>query len=220
MLIQDLYERYSSLAFTMPSDRAVAILGLQERLAQAFGTKAAYGFFEVYFARGLLWRRGQTQELPRIKQPEGRHVPSWSWFSREGTIRYMDLKFKRIDWMTREFRNVFSNRKGLRSARGSSLKFPECASVLHGIAKRMDVTKEEMMAETIFDDDTDYEVEDIRCVIIGYDKTKYVLEDPKYHVLVITKGKGSTKSEVYERVGVASLSPTQVADKGSWVKIE
>ncbi|KAJ4115389.1 hypothetical protein NW768_011241 [Fusarium equiseti] len=220
MLIQDLYERYSSLAFTMPSDRAVAILGLQDRLAQAFETKAAYGFFEVYFARGLLWRRGQTHGLRRIKYPEGRHVPSWSWFSREGTIRYMDLKFKRIDWMTREFRNVFSNQKGPKIARGSSLRFPECASVLRGIAKMMDVTKEEMMADTIFDDDSDYEVEDVRCVIIGYDKTKYVLEDPKYHVLIITKGKDSAERECYERIGVASLRPTQVAETGSWVRIQ
>ena len=215
-----MYERYSGLAFTMPSDRAVAILGLQERLAQAFETKAAYGFFEVYFARGLLWRRGQTQALPRIKQPDGLHVPSWSWFSRDGAIRYMDLKFKRIDWMTREFKNVFSNQKGPRTARGSSLRFPERASVLYGIAKRMDVTKEEMMADTIFDDNTDYEVENIRCVTIGYDKTKYVLEDPRYHVLVIAKCQGSAEGECYERIGVASLRPAQVAAKGSWVRIE
>jgi len=132
----------------------------------------------------------------------------------------MDLKFKRIDWMTREFRNVFSNQKGPRTPRRSSLRFPECTSVLHGIAKRMDITRAEMMANTIFDDDTDYKVEDIRCVIIGHDKAKYVLEDPKYHVLVITKGIGQAERQVYERVGVASLRPTQVADTGSWVKIE
>jgi hypothetical protein len=33
LLIQDLYERYSGLAFTMPADRSIAILGLQERLS-------------------------------------------------------------------------------------------------------------------------------------------------------------------------------------------
>ncbi|KAI1080445.1 heterokaryon incompatibility protein-domain-containing protein [Whalleya microplaca] len=54
VLVQDLYERYSGLAFTNRSDRFVAILGLQNRLARALRTKAAFGFFAIYFARGLL----------------------------------------------------------------------------------------------------------------------------------------------------------------------
>jgi hypothetical protein len=74
LLIQDLYERYSSLAFTEPADRSVAILGLQERLSRTFTTKAAHGLFEAYFARGLLWRRRDWQRMRRIAQPSGRQV--------------------------------------------------------------------------------------------------------------------------------------------------
>jgi hypothetical protein len=81
LLIQDLYERYSGLAFTKYAYRAVAILGLQKRLARAFRTQAAYGFFAVYFARGLLWKRSDCRRMKRIIQPTGRRVPSWSWFS-------------------------------------------------------------------------------------------------------------------------------------------
>ncbi len=100
VLIQDLYERYSNLVFTRPSDRAVAILGLQERLARAFRTQAAYGFFAAYFARGLLWKRRDARHMTRITQSAGRRVPSWSWLSKVGAIKYMDLKFKEISWAT------------------------------------------------------------------------------------------------------------------------
>lgn len=63
MLVQDLYEGYSGLAFSKNWDRLVAILGLQERLARAFKTQATYGFFSTYFARLLLWKSRDGQQI-------------------------------------------------------------------------------------------------------------------------------------------------------------
>ncbi|KAF3025516.1 hypothetical protein E8E14_008557 [Neopestalotiopsis sp. 37M] len=56
LLLQRLYEMYSKRAFTKPTDRSVALLGLEKRLARTFQTKAQYGIVEEYMERGLLIR--------------------------------------------------------------------------------------------------------------------------------------------------------------------
>ncbi|KAJ8133364.1 hypothetical protein O1611_g265 [Lasiodiplodia mahajangana] len=108
MLVQDLYERYSGLAFSKEWDRPKAILGLERRLARAFNTQAAHGFFAPYFARLLLWKRRDTRWMTRIKQRRGNsHVPTWSWLSKVGAIKYLDLKFQETHWEVDDFENPF-----------------------------------------------------------------------------------------------------------------
>ncbi|RSL47216.1 hypothetical protein CEP51_015807 [Fusarium floridanum] len=218
LLIQDLYERYSGLAFTMPSDRAVAILGLQERLAEAFQTQAAYGFFKVYFTRGLLWQRGQPRGMPQIAYPEGRRVPSWSWFSREGAIEYMKLKFKKIDWM-RDLENPFTHQRGADPDKNEGLKNVGCTSVLTGKARKINMAQNEVAERIVFDDDGAYEVAQLRCVAIGRDKLTSGLKDAMIYALVIRQIGNSLEKQRYERVGVAYLRQEHMKDKGSWVDI-
>ncbi len=68
-LVQELHERYTKLAFSRPTDRPIAILGLQERLSRVFQTQAAYGFFAAYFGRGLLWRRREARRMTHLVSP-------------------------------------------------------------------------------------------------------------------------------------------------------
>ncbi|KAI0868529.1 hypothetical protein GGS24DRAFT_494486 [Hypoxylon argillaceum] len=193
MLVQDLYERYSRLAFTKNWDRPMAILGLQERLARAFKTQAAYGFFGTYFARLLLWKRRDSQRMTRIaQQPGSRYcMPTWSWLSKVGAIKYLDLKFQETNWAVKDFINPFK--------RSDSFSL--------GIAG---AGKENY-----------FEVSDLRCVRIGHDKIESDPENVEYHVLIIHEVSGLSKEGVYEyeRVGVASLKLEHIASEGSWVDI-
>ncbi|PVH93374.1 HET-domain-containing protein [Periconia macrospinosa] len=211
LLIQDLYERYSGLAFSKDADRSVAILGLEARLARTFRTKAAYGLFEGYFARGLLWKRRDWTHLERITQPGGRRVPSWSSLSRKGGIQYMDatteLRFKEIDWAIDDFRNPFSVSDGI-----------ESASFL-GLARKINISKYEMLVIISFDDNEEFAVKDLRCVVIGRDKPGKGKVDLKHHVLIIHEARNVAGNGIFERVGVASLRPEVVASEGSWVTI-
>ncbi|KAF2107047.1 hypothetical protein BDV96DRAFT_506859 [Lophiotrema nucula] len=220
LLIQDLYERYSGLAFTKPSDRAVAILGLQNRLARTFKTQAAYGLFAVYFARGLLWKRRDWKLMTRIAQPAGRRVPSWSSFSKEGRIKYLDatneLKFKEIDWATSDFENPFLIQKT--SASSASTEESILAS-FRGLARRLIMIKRDMLVMIQFDNEEDFNVDDLRCVVIGRDKMEGSRTDPKQYVLVIHQARVASGERLYERVGVASLMSSYVANEGSWVTI-
>ena len=219
LLIQDLYERYSGLAFTKYADRAVAILGLQERLARAFRTQAAYGFFAVYFARGLLWKRSDYRRMKRIVQPIGRHVPSWSWFSKEGAIKYLELKFKEIDWATEDFRSPFSRQLAPELEKSSALKSTGDVATLRGLARRITISKLDMLTYITLDEEREFEADDLRCVVIGRDKVESDLENPKYHVLIIHQIRRTLETDMYERVGVASLKPIHVGDKWLLVRI-
>ncbi|KAI8635651.1 hypothetical protein F5Y19DRAFT_461232 [Xylariaceae sp. FL1651] len=208
MLLQDLYERYSRLAFTNYWDRPVAILGLQERLARALGTRGAYGVFAEYFARLLLWKRYSDEAMERLSQlPEykwrlGAHhdAPTWSWFSK-------------IQWETADFKNPFKSSEN----QGRDIK------TFDAKARKFSLSQDGVRGCIILDEDQDVVVNDLRCVIIGRGRFRDSapdapdVPDVKDHVLVIRNVAGSDR---YERVGVASLKPEQVAIEGSWVTIE
>jgi hypothetical protein len=95
-LYEALYERYTRLTFTYPTDRPIAIRGLETRLLRALQTRGGYGVFQIYLRRGLLWQR-EGPHLTRIDFSESaarnahEFVPSWSWMAYGGPIRYMDI---------------------------------------------------------------------------------------------------------------------------------
>ncbi|KAK1728310.1 heterokaryon incompatibility protein, partial [Colletotrichum acutatum] len=214
LLIQDLHERYSALAFTKASDRAVAILGLQTRLARALQTQAAHGSFEKYFARGILWKRDQVVDMTAITQSTWL-VPTWSWFSKTGKIQYMNLEFDKIEWANEDFESPFSRHQDMLSG-SSYYGRDEDYTILRGIARRMDVSEQQIASEVCFDRKNKFKAKDLRAVIIGRDKKS---REPKVHVLVICQSQGVANDTRYERVGVASFCEKQVSKECIWVDI-
>ncbi|KAF9873488.1 heterokaryon incompatibility protein [Colletotrichum karsti] len=214
LLIQDLYERYSALAFTMASDRAVAILGLQTRLARALKSQASHGSFEVFFARSILWKRNQPEDMTAITQSTWL-VPTWSWFSKSGKIQYMNLEFDKIEWMTGDFESPFSRHPDMLSG-ASYYGRDEDHTILRGVARRMHISEEQISSQAVFDRKNELKSEDLRVVIVGRDKEGL---DAKAHVLVICKSQNDSRDIRYERVGVASLPGAQVSEEGVMVDI-
>ncbi|KAI1421811.1 hypothetical protein F5Y12DRAFT_787236 [Xylaria sp. FL1777] len=220
ILVQDLYERYSRLDFTYYWDRPLAILGLQERLARAFKTKGAYGLFATYFARLLLWKRSDTHPMTRIEQGSGmsRRAPTWSWFSKVGAIKYLKLKFQEIDWATNDFENPFEPSACL----SSGVTDPGGnAMTLRGQARKLNLPKSEFVRRATLDEgkEEDADVNDLRCVVIGRDKTQSNPTDVNYHTLIICQVDSVAGNDIYERVGVASLKPEHVAREGIRITI-
>ncbi|KAI0490385.1 hypothetical protein F4859DRAFT_520201 [Xylaria cf. heliscus] len=216
MLVQDLYERYSRLAFTYSSDRPLAILGLERRLARAFGTRGAYGLFGAYFARLLLWRRSGNRLMTRIDQRFGaRHrAPTWSWFSKVGAIDYLDLKFRQIDWAEDDFENPLNTPK---SSSPTAADTGGVAMILRGQARRL-IPPEGGLANCIILDEEkeeDVNFNDLKCVVFGRDKDWTKSRDANYHTLIIRQVAGN----LYERAGVASLKAEYVATEGCWVTV-
>ncbi|GAW14723.1 hypothetical protein ANO14919_041260 [Xylariales sp. No.14919] len=103
-----LFQQYSSLLFTNPTDRPIAVSGIQRRLLEAFGTRGGYGVFDEdvktgqlgLLRRSLLWHRAVDREgnsrLSRIEfsaaeRPDSAApvVPSWSWMAYTGEISFL-----------------------------------------------------------------------------------------------------------------------------------
>ncbi|KAI0476359.1 heterokaryon incompatibility protein-domain-containing protein [Xylariaceae sp. FL0804] len=126
-LYQDLYRRYSTLAFSRVEDRPVAIAGLEKRLVGACGNRGGYGVFDDgarggLLHRSLLWHRSPREaSLSRIAffdpssgdqsqgqdHPDHDHhhrgrssvvVPSWSWMAYRGAIDYLRPPFNGVEW--------------------------------------------------------------------------------------------------------------------------
>jgi len=213
--VQELYERYTSLAFSNPSDRSIAILGLQERLANVFKTPAAHGCFAAYFARGLLWRRRDSQRMTPLAPPSGQRLPSWSWFSKAGEIQYLPLSFTQIDWATGlDFENPFDAAPDKSGSSGQGL-------AVRGQARKILMSQFDLLVYVTFDLEGEFSVSELFCVVIGRDKEKpEARSDAKSHVLVIRPATDGVQGRaVYERVGVASLRPGHFASDGKWVDI-
>jgi hypothetical protein len=152
--------------------------------------------------------------MKRIAQPPGRQVPSWSSLSKHGSIQYMDatneLRFEKVSWATDDFQNPFATRKEV-------VDDNEIVA-FRGRARKMLVSKLDMLTYVTFDGDEDFEVEDVRCVVIGRDKDGGGEMSPKNHVLVIHQLHDSS-GLLWQRVGVASLMSSVIDGTGVWVDI-
>ncbi|KAM7216462.1 Serine/threonine-protein kinase par-4 [Rhypophila decipiens] len=116
--LQNLFKTYSSLGFTNPADRPVAVSGIQTRLLRAFATQGGFGIFgqdedddhdnygdinnagqKGLLRRSLLWVRANGTGLEKIIFPRGLEVPSWSWMGYTGEIDFLRPAFGALEWM-------------------------------------------------------------------------------------------------------------------------
>jgi hypothetical protein len=111
-MFQDIFNQYSKLALTYPSDRPAAISGLELRLARFYKTKCTFGIFQCFFHQGLLWKRSGNEMTKPIRNFRFEEVPSWSWMAYEGEIHYGSIDPKDMLWdkgiqliMNREIRD-------------------------------------------------------------------------------------------------------------------
>ena len=94
-----LFEQYSRRDLTYPTDRPVAVLGLEKRFGQVFKTNWRYGILEKYIHRCLLWHRALHTRMKRIPtKPPHSKVPSWSWMAYTGEIAYMNIALEKVEW--------------------------------------------------------------------------------------------------------------------------
>jgi len=94
--ISFLFEEYSKRRLTVPTDRSVAISGLEDRIAGVLKCQSRYGIFQMYLHRNLLWH-ASNDKVKEIAYDH--HVPSWSWMAYSGGIQFMDIPLGEADWV-------------------------------------------------------------------------------------------------------------------------
>ncbi|KAK0370837.1 serine/threonine protein kinase [Colletotrichum limetticola] len=201
MTFQTLYQMYSRLAFTVPSDRSIGIKGLEERLVKDFVTKGGFGIFDEYLQRSLLWQKALDASLDRISYPPGRRVPSWSWMAYQGPIAYLEAPFEHINW-TKDIVTPFNTDSGKKThwevSEGSEIP------LLRGVASRISLDAIELLKRVRFDESKLHTIDQLRCIVIGKEKTEGLTREPEHYVLVIVRLSGEQGGR-YERVGVGRL---------------
>uniref|UniRef100_A0A0B7JXX0 Protein kinase domain-containing protein n=2 Tax=Bionectria ochroleuca TaxID=29856 RepID=A0A0B7JXX0_BIOOC len=201
-LIQHLYELYSGLGLSYPTDRPKAILGLERRLGRVFKSQAQHGIFGQFFFRMLLWRAQERGKLTRIFRPEERRVPSWSWMACAGAITYMDVPFNGMIWLD-NLKNPFTSTEveltdewdGHLSARANDF-------ITYSWSKTVDLV-------------LDFEVQkegfsNWKCVLLGKEKGDSSSSGPAYYVLLIRVVPG-TVPLIWQRIGVAKVNRSLIS---------
>lgn len=148
--------------------------------------------------------------------PSGQRLPSWSWFSKAGAIKYLALSFTQIDWSTGlDFEDPFSVTPDDEHETSQGL------AIFRGLARKLLMSQLDLLVYVTFDLEGEFCVSDLLCVVIGRDKEKMgATGDAKCHVLVIRPAAERHQGRlVYERVGVASLRLRHVANEGEWVDV-
>ncbi|KAI3547764.1 hypothetical protein CABS03_10036 [Colletotrichum abscissum] len=200
----DLYERYSSLKLTYPTDKPRAIAGLEKRLTMALKSTGGYGIFLSNLHRDLLWqRRNIGTSLRRIGFQPHEEIPSWSWMAFEGEIRYMNVPFGDIE-RAKDISSPFETQTGRGAEETSDLSkkayFQATARTLMS----------DNPARLIMDDPERILRRPLMCVIVGTSKQNK--SDPvRHYALMVAPVMDKEEDKVFERVGVAYLSEDEVS---------
>jgi hypothetical protein len=238
---QNLYKDYSRLLLTNPTDRPVAIDGIQQRLLRAFATAGGYGVFDEsaaadsasvaakpagspgLFRRSLLWHRPPAAApLARIRRPEAEGgrllpVPTWSWMAYLGSIDYLAPKFGSIDW------------EALRSpwSAGADARGAEIGAAVRTVRA---LPRDGRGGRLFFDVDavdaagTEPKLE---CVVLGVEQQAasdwWAVSERLHYLLLVAplagELRGSGGEVVYERIGAGYLPGWALAEKGEWILI-
>jgi hypothetical protein len=204
---ESLYESYSRLAFTHITDRSVAMAGLEKRLARTYETRAEFGLLEKFFHRSLLWQRGGDAPMRRIRYPEGRSVPSWSWMAVEGPITYLDVPFDGAFW-NEAIQSPFRRAFGPVGDRGSQGK--EVVAPMRDFAVQVQSENDEF----VLDQPGGTEPRGLKCVVVATEKVEAETDLQKYYVLLVAPTHASEDCRVFERAGVAVLRKGHVSLNG------
>ncbi|KAK4235827.1 heterokaryon incompatibility protein-domain-containing protein [Achaetomium macrosporum] len=210
-LFQQLFALYSRLALTEPTDRPLAIAGLESRLARTLKTSAVHGIFVRYLHRSLLWCRAGKRPLQRIQFPPGRGVPTWSWMAYKGEIDYMQLPFSGMEWYG-AISDSFHVNTGQFTEDTTGLEDrKQGRAVFEVTVRKFDVNDEES-ADSLHLDAADYasmkDKEKLRCVVLGRDKPTSHSGGQEYYYVLIVMPVGAPGNQEYatlERVGVGRL---------------
>jgi hypothetical protein len=211
--IQFLSTEYSRRDLTEKTDRCTAISGLENRIAQAKKCETRFGIFELFLHRSLLWQRPEERNTDRIGY-KTQIVPSWSWMAYNGSIQFMDIAFRKVEWVrSLRFNNKPNKHSGfdkewksalitdISSFRNCSVKRSEsCCTILDsGGAER---------GEIQYDIETHEHLDFERCVVVGRDSFKSDAEERKYYILVV---RSTGMENEYTRVGAGWIRGDYVA---------
>lgn len=122
-----------------------------------------------------------------------------------------ELKFKEVEWTTREYENPFDVSTG--SGNGIEM------ATFKGYARKMNIPIEDILRIVRFDCHEEYKAKELRYVVLARNRTAEKQVDVRCHGLVIHEEQNASGESVYVRVGMGSLRSSVIDTEGAWVTI-
>ncbi|KAJ4305479.1 hypothetical protein N0V90_001010 [Kalmusia sp. IMI 367209] len=205
-LIQTLYERYSHMWLSYSFDgtkRPFAIRALEQRLIRTLQTVGEYGVLDCYLHQCLLWQRS-GDSLTRIAISSSRdRIPSWSWMTYEGGIKYMDVSFDKVLWNT-DLMSPFTS--AVLDAPKESKEEQLPLYILTRI-KKIGKSQDDKDIRMILDEPSRKFTAPIECVIIGSRKESNPEEETWLHYVLLVTQVSEDVTDVYERTCAITTFP-------------
>ncbi|RDW56940.1 hypothetical protein BP5796_13007 [Coleophoma crateriformis] len=203
-----LIEDYSVRGLSEPADRAIAIAGLQSRIAKALGCEHRHGILDRFLHRNLLWQRPVGGKLDQILY-NNLNVPSWSWMAYQGCIKFVDIPFSlriSIYW----HRGLKFDEDQKDCLRGSLGEFWDCTTMKTETQYTILDSAQIEVGWLQYDVENGTDLNMQKFVVIGYTSKDYLIEDgkPNYFILLV---QSTGTSGQYRRVGVGLVQATHVS---------
>jgi hypothetical protein len=201
--IHFLFEDYSKRDLTKKTDRAVAISGLEARIARALRCQSRYGIFQQYLHRNLLWQMSDNK-MERIMY-KNRNVPSWSWMAYNGGIQFMDIPFGTVDWID----NLRFDEECKHALITNVGEFRDCTMEPDGKYYAILDFSRTKRGWIQYDVKEDEDLFKERCIVAGKKSSKYWdrLGVKEYYILVV---RPTSVDGEYKRVGVGLIQSDYV----------
>ncbi|KAI0146343.1 hypothetical protein GGR57DRAFT_516783 [Xylariaceae sp. FL1272] len=225
---QNLYKTYSSLGFTQPQDRPIAMDGIQSRLLKAFGSRGGYGILDEdiktgqrgLLRRSLLWYRPHDMDLKPIDFPHGKDSvppPSWSWMAYTGDIDFLELNFGKIEW--KEVQSPWSGDKGATAPiidTDNRWALLGKARTIIGGAKAAALS-----GRLSYDVSESSQQDDIRCVVLGVEHGGQNVDSRQHYCMLVAPAEWRPlgTAQTYKRIGAGYMLGKHVDKKGLEIRI-
>lgn len=189
--IQSLIEKYTKRELTIEQDRRIAFSGLESRLERTFLTVSRFGILGTFLPFLLLWSRLDGDQTPRIEYIEDQKVPSWSWMTYSGAVKF---ELEASDSFERARTLDFGYNK--HQITGCLGAFQRCRLPGGASGKIHDMQGNEI-GSLICDRDSDSNVSSEKCVVVGRDNRR---DGPRRYHFLLVHNKGAENE--YERAAV------------------
>ncbi len=179
----------------------MAILSLAEALAEALDTKVHYGIFKRFLHRSLLWQPARNTPLTQIdyKAPPSKAPPSWSWMAYRGQIQYLPIRFGDVEWD--------DSVRLVKVEANDAVTSPEDDGyVLEARVRRVVLDgKDNEVGQLYFDTQPGNVLPEVRCAIMGREKTGAKDGNRIYYVVFVTERATQLGRGKFKRVGIGSI---------------
>ncbi|KAH8748007.1 hypothetical protein F5882DRAFT_311646, partial [Hyaloscypha sp. PMI_1271] len=199
--INTLYEDYSKRGLTNSTDRAMAISGLQTRLARTLGCQESYGVFDSFLCRNLLWQRGGEKMMERIEHKDLK-VPSWSWTAYLGGIKFVGVPFHDDVLWHKDLKLDVKHKASLQGSLGKLRNYAiEQKGSQHVILDSRGAERGWLQ----FDIEDHTDIDPLRYLVVGRIGEK---SENQYYVLVVRQ---TRRKREYKRVGVGLVHASHIS---------